>query len=810
MIPLVLLLLSIESGPDGEARIRLTPERPVALLGGELVVELDEAVFGEITGFAVPDVSGSEAAVALIEGRRIRVSFGSRASSLGMVAERPLLTLRAQWTGSAPVDAVKVTGTGAKWRVAEGGVPEDLPEESFVSVTAGRYQIQLPKQRLTAGEGGPFRAQVPGGVAVRNPQPHAVDVLYQNISRTRDVRSESRFTLAAGESRFIGVSLDYGRILASAPVEMGDFAAGPLTRPYVQPVVFSAAGALRWYWQAGTDLPAVTMLSLTAPDAPTLRPEFAVSTTANWLRVTRDGMDLLVTADPRGLAAGVYRDAVTVTPVGDLFFTAGAPLVIGATLTVSDEPEQRVSFVSRSFPQFHLERFPVSGAYAASVYPADAPGRWLTVIPGGGFFADTVSVASNGDLLGPGYYAGHVVLRGAKFTDVIQVTTMVAGAPLIESTSAVRFVMSVGGKAPEAQRLPVQAPGRYVASVRTDNGGDWLTMVQEAGAITLGVNAAGLKAGAYTGLVTLTAAGAAGPRQIPVALLVYAQPVAALVADPAALELRVTEGSQVGPQRVQVTSGLHVEGLQWSVEMDGGGTWLSREAVGEDAWVQGIRMDLLKLPVGVYTGRVIARTSMQSVVVPVRVVVAGPAAVVPYLGTVTNAASRRAAPLAPGEFVYLFGDSISTVRMDGIALADLVVPPELAGRREVTLRLESLSGSVERRVTLAEAAPGVFTVDGSGKGFAAVRNADGVWNYAKVRRGSVVWLAVTGVKADDVWVDVGGARVRAMNVFPAVEGKAGRDWVEFVVPAEAPVGEVPVVVVSAGVRSQSGVTLYVE
>lgn len=101
MIPLVVLLLSIESGPDGEARIRFTPERPVPILRGELVVELDEGVFGEITGFEVPDVSGSDAAVALIEGRRIRVSFHPGRTGLGLVAERPILTLRAPMVGKA-------------------------------------------------------------------------------------------------------------------------------------------------------------------------------------------------------------------------------------------------------------------------------------------------------------------------------------------------------------------------------------------------------------------------------------------------------------------------------------------------------------------------------------------------------------------------------------------------------------------------------------------------------------------------------------------------------------------------------------
>ncbi|MBL8222131.1 MAG: hypothetical protein JNL62_23035 [Bryobacterales bacterium] len=145
-------------------------------------------------------------------------------------------------------------------------------------------------------------------------------------------------------------------------------------------------------------------------------------------------------------------------------------------------------------------------------------------------------------------------------------------------------------------------------------------------------------------------------------------------------------------------------------------------------------------------------------------------------------------------------------------LQNIAIPADVIAGTEVTLVLESYGPRRVLRLPVADAAPGVFTADGSGKGFAVVRNGNGTPNGADhpAQRGSTVWLQATGLKRDDVAVDVGGVLARAMNVFTVEEGVAGRDWIEFVMPADAPVGEVPVTVVSAGMRSQKGVTMYVD
>ncbi|MBL8179800.1 MAG: hypothetical protein JNK48_34290 [Bryobacterales bacterium] len=825
MIPLIVLLLSIETRPDGEVRLRFMPERPVARAGGQLTVELDEAVFGEITGFEVFGATGDETAVALIEGRKALIVFSSNRAGIGAIADRPLLTVRTRAIGTPSFEAVKVTVSGSAWRIAEGPVPDDVPDERFTTVPAGRFQVQFPKQRTKAGEGGPFRGLAPGGLVIRNPQPFAVNVLFQATGLLREVNEENRFTLLPGETLYRGGPFGgYGRFFASADVEMAairwqgsepgpvvSLSASPMTPPAGSRLIEWTAEqtSLEWRWQTGGVLPGPVEVRLGASKAPVLRPEFRVRAAARWLQAIPAATRLTVTVDPRGLPPGVYRDVITIEPVATEFFAAGPPLAIGVVLTVSNEAEQKLSFRSRSFPLFHLEQFRTSepsAAFTTTVYQEGS--TWLSAIPMGGFFQGTVAVASNGDLLEPGYYGGHVVLRGANFSDVVQVTTMRSGGEQIETASAVRFVMAAGGKAPEAQRLPVLTPRPYSATVRTDNGGSWLTRVAEAGAITIGVNAAGLAAGAYTGMVSLRAA-LVGPRQIPVTLLIYPNPAAPLVANPAVLDLRTTVGVSTAAT-VAITSGLLVERLQWLAETDAGASgWLAVEQAEQGAV---IRTDVSMLPAGVYTGRVTARTSMQSVVVPVRLTVSAPEVTddEPFLGSILNAASWREVPVAAGEEVVLYGGFILGASIDGIPVAarGFVVPPELAGRREVTLRLRNGNRTRDYVIPLAEAAPGVYSLNGTGKGLALVRNANGT--SGSVGRGTMVWLQATGLRRDDVGVEVGGVRVRAMNVFPLVEDVAGRDWIEFVVPVEAPVGEVGVVVISAGMRSQKGVTMVVE
>ncbi len=149
---------------------------------------------------------------------------------------------------------------------------------------------------------------------------------------------------------------------------------------------------------------------------------------------------------------------------------------------------------------------------------------------------------------------------------------------------------------------------------------------------------------------------------------------------------------------------------------------------------------------------------------------------------ITNSASFLAGAVAPGEIVTLFGVAIgpqqgvflsnnsgaigttlagTRVLFDGVAAPLLysqnnqinaVVPFSVAGKQSTSVQVE-YNGKTTAATTasVVDAAPGVFTMTGSGKGQVIAENADGSLNsQAKpAARGSIIKLYVTGLGQTD-------------------------------------------------------------
>jgi uncharacterized protein (TIGR03437 family) len=143
---------------------------------------------------------------------------------------------------------------------------------------------------------------------------------------------------------------------------------------------------------------------------------------------------------------------------------------------------------------------------------------------------------------------------------------------------------------------------------------------------------------------------------------------------------------------------------------------------------------------------------------------------------VSNAATYRSGAVAPGEIVSLFGPSIAPAvavlqTVDGLVSSDLqgvrvlvdgygapllyvspneinaVIPFEVAGEPTASIQVVSSGTNLPPVVVpVADAAPGIFTLDGSGAGYAAVINQDGTINSDghPAARGSIVALFMTG------------------------------------------------------------------
>jgi uncharacterized protein (TIGR03437 family) len=232
---------------------------------------------------------------------------------------------------------------------------------------------------------------------------------------------------------------------------------------------------------------------------------------------------------------------------------------------------------------------------------------------------------------------------------------------------------------------------------------------------------------------------------------------------------------------------------------------------------------------------------------------------------VVNSASYASGAVAPGEIISLFGSAIGPstpasgeftnprlvanslqglhVFFDGVpapvlyastSQVNTVVPFSVAGRSTTELQLEylgALSAPIPLQVT--PAAAGVFSLDGSGRGQAAVLNArDGSINSSSnpARRGDYVSIFATGAgvttpaSADGllgsaplaqpkagVSVTIGGLPCQ-INFAGAAPGLvAGAIQINAQVPAGAPSGaSLPLRVTFGNTISQSGLTLAVE
>ena len=242
---------------------------------------------------------------------------------------------------------------------------------------------------------------------------------------------------------------------------------------------------------------------------------------------------------------------------------------------------------------------------------------------------------------------------------------------------------------------------------------------------------------------------------------------------------------------------------------------------------------------------------------------AAPAPVLPVVSvtSVVNAASRVAGPVAPGEIVALAGTGMgpgSAVAIDPGSPAPAVlggtqvlfdgqsaplvsvsareitaiVPASVAGNPSTSVVVTYQGGSSAAvSLPLAEAAPGLYSADTTGKGQGLILNSDATLNSAgnPAHLGDVVTLIGTGGGATDppgadgsITGDTPGklalpvavmfGDVPAANIVnaSAVAGDiAGKFRIDVQIPDGAGSGDVPVLVMTGSAGSQAGLTVNI-
>lgn len=381
-------------------------------------------------------------------------------------------------------------------------------------------------------------------------------------------------------------------------------ATGVNNSPLIIPVTFSvgvvggatisaAPSSLTFSAQVGGPNPLPQGLILnTAVTAVNFIATPSVVTGTGWLAVSPPSgtapAALNVSVNATGLTAGTYYGSININP------STGPAVVVPVTLQIGGVSNVNVSNSSLQFNYQTNGSYPPpqninftsdgAGVNFTLTPTTSSGGNWLSVTP---LIANTprtvtVSVSPNG--LAPGTYTGTIAIASTNAvvtTQAVTVTLTVGTTPLLTlGTAPAPFNYQTGGAVPASQSLTIGSTGgplSYGVTAAT-TAGNWLSVGPQTGitpaTLTVGVNPAGLGPGSYSGIVTVTASGAANsPQTFTVTLNINS--TATLAVTPASLNFSYQiNGSNPVSQSVSVTTGAAAATLSVSAVTSGCGNWL--------------------------------------------------------------------------------------------------------------------------------------------------------------------------------------------------------------------------------------------
>ncbi len=640
---------------------------------------------------------------------------------------------------------------------------------------------------------------------------------------------------------------------------------------------------LGFVWQVGSSsTPAAQTVTSTAVFGVTT---VSVAAGAPWLSASVTTSDTIaVSANPANLAVGTYHGSVVVAG----YLTPLLTLPVTLNITNGPIPSITVAPLSLSFtaPAFNATPYSqsisvTSGSgsvpFTATAIAGGGPYSWLKVTPTSGMTPATLTVTWDPTVteqipIQQRTTNASVSIAGPANSLLILATFNVTGVQTYQSSQWENgrgpngLVFSAEtGTGPQTQPINVDPPGTMTATVDQP----WIMAVEltsgdfSNSAVSVTVNPAGLPPGVYTGHVTIAEQGLA-PVTTPVTLGVWTT----------APKLTITKGSftflqQAGEpavpfQYAEIDSGGVP--LPWGIGVGGSWLYVGWYYMLTPATLQVGVQQIQPFPPGEYDASFTLTSPSGTIYVPVTFLVSAGPAVLPVISQAANAASGIAGGVSPGEILELrgFGAGASLVgglhltssgtvatNLNGLAVTfdgapapliytsatqtNLVVPYEVAGKASTTVQLSytTAAGTLQTPawvIPVVATAPGIFTVDSTGTGQAAVVNQDGTVNSAANRapRGSVVSIYATGEgqtspvgvtgsvtnvpnsPVAQVSVSIGGAAATVQYAGSAPGDVAGVLQVNAVVPASVAPGQLLVVLTIGGVASQEGVAVAVK
>jgi uncharacterized protein (TIGR03437 family) len=645
---------------------------------------------------------------------------------------------------------------------------------------------------------------------------------------------------------------------------------------------------------------------------------FTAISASPWLKATPGngtlgafgGTPVNITADPTGLAPGVYSGTVVFSSVNPQ-----QSVVVPVTMTVTAVqqtiliPQSGLTFYAVQgggalLPQFFsILNTGVGTMQFTTSASTLSGGPWLSVFPSAGT-SDNVSpvpqvrVDVTPGNLAAGVYYGTVQVTAPQADNTPQFVSVVLNVlprgsklgPLVQPAGLI-YTAVTGGESPSSQTIAVQStdsnPANFSSAFAADNTASWLTPLPAGGAISQAVpirvvlqpQTTGLTPGVHRGTVTLSFTdgstravsivlvlvppGSASSSSVSGSLRRPAAPSTCVPTTLAPVFTQLSSGFTVAagfPGQVAVKvfddCGVPMTGGSVNVSFSNGDAPLRLTSLRDGNWAATWTPQHTVSPITVIASAAIPEQSLSGETRIVGGLGVGTTLTVGAGGILNAASFAQQGPIAPGSYITIFGSQLAqgqasapsvplpvTLGGSSVVFAGQPAPLVFASDGQVnaivpygiavntTQQLIVSRGSsisVPQPITVAAAAPGIYTINGSGQGQGIIIgvNSAGVQTVADpshpVHAGDTIVIYCTGLgevnppvaagssaplnalssTVNPVAVTIGG--VTASVAFAGLTpGSAGLYQVNAVVPQGVGVGDqMPVVLTSAGQQSQ--------
>jgi uncharacterized protein (TIGR03437 family) len=520
-----------------------------------------------------------------------------------------------------------------------------------------------------------------------------------------------------------------------------------------------------------------------------------ISPSVTWLTVapaagtTGDDPPVLhVSTNIAGLAPGTYSTVLRLSVLGSTT-SLNIPVRMQVSGAVAETPTLKIlppvvdlsGIVGGGNPSQSVAVQP-GGSETAHRFTAAASslGGWLTVKPGSGTAPGLLAIGANLAVISaPGEYTGSVTITSliTGDQDIIPVTLQVSVREVVAEPLSLRFVQPPTGVPAPAQTVSISAPSPTPVSITS--AAQWIRFSPDRAStpatLTVSVDQAQRSPGTLNGSIEVI-----GPNNrltIPVSLTVPEPEPPPVTPDSLTFSYELAN-PRPPPQVLNIGAAAAPVTFTASANSESEVNWLSiSPQSGSAPGTVTASVDPAKLTPGTYTGNILMTFSGSSkvVTVPVNLTVTAPKL---ELRELLHGAALTPTPVAPGLIVTVtgsglgpqtevvaeplpggvYGSQLAGVRLllDGVPAPLLAVrndriqaiaPYALHGRAIARVQAEvegKLSLPIEARVV--DAAPGIFTAGGLGRGQAAALNADLTTNSLlnPAARGSVIAIFGTG------------------------------------------------------------------